>query len=552
VNKSLSMATAALRSMDIAEGGRTNEAGENGSVEDDNSNPASSDNDEEEEPDVADKVGTVVVRRRARGGAASAKERHPASTTSGRRVSSRSTKFKESFTEPRELFAAPKSEKIVARSTRNTRKKSASFDNDDDEDASDEASPVKIRRSSSRSTRFTQSMKEPASESVRDLFIQVQAPKAMKKTARRAEDDDDSEDEYESESPVQKPQPRRRQEERRRRSPVKKPAPSPKHRARRRVVESDESASEESGEEEDGDDVVEKDKIQRIIASRSERRSKWREICSSMNTSEITDGSRWIQDEDKEADENDDIEERFLVKWDNLSYLHVSWETQKDLIAETEKAKSYLATFFRKSVNGLLFSQDERCDGEYFDPAFTQVERVVDVDFHGKLPKKSESEDESSPPDFGIIFDRNDPGYAEGLGRVLSVKWGNMAYSDQTEEYERDLILNEVEYKEKLKKFQQRSKKPTKTEINKRAKDGDTAWRRAFKTFREGNVRKESEHEPGVQEYQRDLRERVFPNGGQLRDYQAEGIAWMISNRVNDRSSILADGENPPCESILC
>jgi SNF2 family DNA or RNA helicase len=43
-------------------------------------------------------------------------------------------------------------------------------------------------------------------------------------------------------------------------------------------------------------------------------------------------------------------------------------------------------------------------------------------------------------------------------------------------------------------------------------------------------------------DYQNELEGQIFKSGGRLRDYQAEGVAWLISNYVNRRSSVLADG----------
>ena len=37
------------------------------------------------------------------------------------------------------------------------------------------------------------------------------------------------------------------------------------------------------------------------------------------------------------------------------------------------------------------------------------------------------------------------------------------------------------------------------------------------------------------------LQQQKFKNGGSLRDYQAEGIAWMMSSYINNRGGILAD-----------
>lgn len=51
----------------------------------------------------------------------------------------------------------------------------------------------------------------------------------------------------------------------------------------------------------------------------------------------------------------------------------------------------------------------------------------------------------------------------------------------------------------------------------------------------------ENEENANVKKYQQEVGETVFPNGGQLRDYQAEGVTWLASNFIFDRSSILCD-----------
>ena len=51
----------------------------------------------------------------------------------------------------------------------------------------------------------------------------------------------------------------------------------------------------------------------------------------------------------------------------------------------------------------------------------------------------------------------------------------------------------------------------------------------------------DEEKESKVKAYQEEMANYVFPNGGQLRDYQAEGVAWLTSNFIFDRSSILCD-----------
>ena len=59
----------------------------------------------------------------------------------------------------------------------------------------------------------------------------------------------------------------------------------------------------------------------------------------------------------------------------------------------------------------------------------------------------------------GIILDTKDPNFEEGTGRQFYIKWVNKSYSESCFEFERDLILNEIEYEEQVKNFLDRSVK---------------------------------------------------------------------------------------------
>ena len=59
--------------------------------------------------------------------------------------------------------------------------------------------------------------------------------------------------------------------------------------------------------------------------------------------------------------------------------------------------------------------------------------------------------------------------------------------------------------------------------------------------FGDGSRIEERKLSEAVSSYQKELAEFVYPNGGQLRDYQAEGVSWMVSNYLNGRSCLLAD-----------
>ena len=290
-------------------------------------------------------------------------------------------------------------------------------------------------RRSARSNKFQASLKEPSGDSIRDLLVSVSTPPSGKRKIRSRANSLDEEKGKKQNTTLMK-------------------SPAVRHNAVRRQIKIQVPVSEDdwSDDEEEVMETEEEElKIQRIVASKSERRRDWKKICAKINTSEIESGSRWYEDAASKEDVDDDtFEERFLVKWDDLSYLHCSWETQEDLVEQLENAKNYLSTFFRKGVNGFLFSADERCDGDYFDPSYTQVERILEVE----LPESGAIDD-----NFGIIMDKAHPGYDAGTGRQFLVKWGSTPYSDCTYEFERDLILNEVEYEDQVAEFYKRSNK---------------------------------------------------------------------------------------------
>jgi hypothetical protein len=395
--------------------------------------------------------------------------------------------------------------------------------------------PSAATRISSRSTKFTGGMAEP-SESLKGLFDKP----------AKFDVDEDAE-------VIRKPRVRTKPTPR---SPTK--CPARQHAQQRRSLAEELpalSGSSSEDDEEEADELSEAGeeedplKVQRILASRTETKRTWKEIGITMNTSEIHYGSRWFQKDNTiaapEKSEDSAFEERFLVKWAGLSFLHTSWETEVDLIDQCD-AKTYMTTFFRKAVGGLLYSQDERCDGDYFDPAYTQIERILEVivpeDYSNHDGKMTvETEDSFDEKSFGMIMDKADPKFDNGTGRQFLVKWTNLPYADATYEFERDLIMNDIDYKDQVKDFLQRSKKPDKTARRIFLKKGEEEYKRLYSFFGDKSNMEESDREAAVEAYTKDLQQRVYKNGGQIRDYQAEGVAWMLANFVNQRSGLLAD-----------
>jgi len=323
-------------------------------------------------------------------------------------------------------------------------------------------------------------------------------------------------------------------------------SPAIKHKSRRHVVHVEVPVSDNDSNDDydDNDDSSEVDedyeseeelKVGRIVASKTETLAKWKEICETMNTSEIEEGSRWFQNTKTTTESDNTYEERFLIKWDDLSYIHCSWETERDLLDQIERAKTLIKTFFKKAINGYYYDVDERGDGEFFDPALTQIERILEI----VQPENTNTTNDTTK--YGIIMDTKHPDYQSGTGRQFLIKWSGSDYVAAKFEFERDLLLNDIEYEEHLQAFIKRNKKPNNTEMKKLHSNSDQSCRKLYKIFGEKFSMKKEDRETKIKHFQDTLMKQVFKNGGQLRDYQVEGISWLLSNYLNKRNSILAD-----------
>ena len=67
--------------------------------------------------------------------------------------------------------------------------------------------------------------------------------------------------------------------------------------------------------------------------------AEWEKMCEDMNTAEVNNGRRGLNLQNEDADLLRTFEKRFLIKWSDLSYLHVTWETEADLKFGAKYAK---------------------------------------------------------------------------------------------------------------------------------------------------------------------------------------------------------------------
>lgn len=308
--------------------------------------------------------------------------------------------------------------------------------------------------------------------------------------------------------------------------PIRQASPRKKQNISLHVSAAEEMSSASSGSEDDSQDSDDEVRVERIIASKCLRKSEWIKVCENKRTSEIINGTRFLNDESAPTTKEDDVfEERFLVKWYDLSYLHCSWETEPDLMNQNDNFATLKRLFFKKSVGGCLFSVDERGDGEFFDPNYCEIDRLLEI-----------VEDDDTEE---LIINEKDANFQNGRGRQLLVKWRNLGYAASSYEHERDLIWNDVEFTDHVEMFKKYQQKPSKNSVQQNEKIGENERRKLYKIF--GDVAKSGGTNENKAEFMKSLQSVKYKNGGSVRDYQAEGIAWMLSSYINKRGGILAD-----------
>ncbi|XP_063311819.1 chromodomain-helicase-DNA-binding protein 6 [Pelobates fuscus] len=171
--------------------------------------------------------------------------------------------------------------------------------------------------------------------------------------------------------------------------------------------------------------------------------------------------------------------EEFFVKYRNFSYLHCKWATLEDL-EKDPRIQQKIKRFRNKQAQMKhIFTEP---DEDMFNPDYVEVDRVLEV-AHTK-----------------------DSDTGEEVTHYL-VKWCSLSYEESTWELEEDVEpakVKEFELLQALPDF----------------------------TLKE---------RPASECWQKLERSRTYKNNNQLREYQLEGMNWLLFNWYNRKNCILAD-----------
>uniref|UniRef100_A0A8C0JCR3 Chromodomain helicase DNA binding protein 9 n=1 Tax=Chelonoidis abingdonii TaxID=106734 RepID=A0A8C0JCR3_CHEAB len=171
-------------------------------------------------------------------------------------------------------------------------------------------------------------------------------------------------------------------------------------------------------------------------------------------------------------------EEEFFVKYKNYSYLHCEWATEQQLLKDKRIQQKIKRFKLRQAQRGHFFIEEEP-----FNPDYVEVDRVLEVSF-------CEDKDTGEP----VIY--------------YLVKWCSLPYEDSTWELKEDVDQAKIEEFEQLQASRPDSRRLDRPPPN--------SWKKIEQS-------------------------REYKNGNQLREYQLEGLNWLLFNWYNRRNCILAD-----------
>ncbi|XP_061926317.1 chromodomain-helicase-DNA-binding protein 8-like isoform X2 [Entelurus aequoreus] len=171
--------------------------------------------------------------------------------------------------------------------------------------------------------------------------------------------------------------------------------------------------------------------------------------------------------------------EEFFVKYKNYSYLHCEWASLEQL-EKDKRIHQKIKRFKTKHAQMRHIFQEEE---ELFNPDYVEADRILDE-------SHSVDKDNGEP----VVY--------------YLVKWCSLPYEDATWELKEDVDEGKVEEFRKLLNRQPRLKRTTRPPAG--------SWKKLEET-------------------------KEYKNGNVLREYQLEGVNWLLFNWYNRQNCILAD-----------
>ena len=241
-------------------------------------------------------------------------------------------------------------------------------------------------------------------------------------------------------------------------------------------------------------------------------------------------GRKFVKDDDVASG----FGEMYLVKWRGLSYIHVSWEMKADIERVDLHGKTKIKRFLQSSLPPQLFgdpskaegsgidsASDEEEDIEYFNPDYAEIHRIISCD----IPDSTHSLCQTAAE---LESMANDPDDTE-LETLYYVKWRGLPYSECSWERWGDIKY----FSHEVFAFWKRQRPPQLESLSVKH-----PALQDYVRLVKSPVYGISAHEDSEDESVESLATEA---GLTMREYQLEGVNWLLWNWWHNRPCILAD-----------
>ncbi|KAG1660273.1 Chromodomain-helicase-DNA-binding protein 1 [Nymphon striatum] len=285
------------------------------------------------------------------------------------------------------------------------------------------------------------------------------------------------------------------------------------------------SYKEQSADETDSDDVIPGDStvvvddnsevIERVICERQGRKG-----------ATGSDTTIYASNSDPNNDfnpENEEAETQYLIKWKNWSYIHDTWETEETLKEQAVKGMKKLQNYINQQKRLHLRTGDRKSEISYLMVREKVCDRLKDgaspeeLEYHEcQMVETSDLIEQYTQIERIVAHEKPKPGLGSASTYDYYCKWTGLPYSDCTWE-DGTLVKNR-----------------DRTKI-------DEYFRRLKSQRIPSKVCKALKVRPKFLE----IKEQPKFLGGAgkfvLRDYQLDGINWLVHSWCKENSVILAD-----------
>ena len=248
-------------------------------------------------------------------------------------------------------------------------------------------------------------------------------------------------------------------------------------------------------------------------------------------------GRKFLED----SEEASGFSEMFLIKWRGMSYIHVSWEMKRDIERVDAQGKVKIKRFLQSPLPPLIFGDPSKADGstnedgseeediEYFNPEYAEIHRVISCD----TPDALHSICHTIPDLESMVDDPNNEADDEIL---YYVKWRGLPYNECSWERWGDMKY----YTHEIFAFWQRQRPPKLSSLSvKHPALQDYVQLVKSPVF--GAQASEEDSKKGTGEEKEEKGDAEDEGGLRMRDYQLEGVNWLLWNWWHKRPCILAD-----------